>query len=297
MASQITQIKVSSIIPDPNQPRKYFNAEKIKTLKNSIKSHGIINPIIVQQQSTGKYLVIDGERRYRSAMELGMDSIPAIIEKPQQETERLVRQFNIQEQHEDWTPIEKAMAITNLAKTMKLSLPATCKLLNVSEADQRKYAAFAELTDKSAWVRNEIPLDYIQSMRSLKSHARSLTIKVLENDYTDADAKKLEAKVIKLIKKGVINRRGEITRLTDAFKKDPKSIAKFVEDADATPMSLFASTRARGAYYLRNLISSAGWVSNHGAKYLDAKDIKPDAQQVEIMKRAIKALNLVIAEA
>ncbi len=294
--SQITQIKVSNIIPDPNQPRKYFNAEKIKTLKNSIKSYGVINPIIVQQQSTGKYLVIDGERRYRSAIELGLESLPAIVEKPQQETQRLVRQFNIQEQHEEWTPIEKAMAITNLAKTMNLSLPAVCKLLNVSEQAQRRYAAFAELLDKDAWIRQEIPLDFAQSMHSLQSQSRTLTTKVLEKDFTASDAKKMETKVIRLIKKGVINRRGELTRLTDAFKKDPTAISKFINDADSTPMSLFTETRARGAYYLRNCVSSSLWVNNHGKKYLEAKDIKPDTQQIEVMKRAIKTLTLVIAQ-
>ncbi len=292
---QIVNLPISSIVADDNQPRKYFNAEKIKTLKNSIKSYGVMSPIIVQEMSKGKYLLVDGERRWRSSVELGLKDIPALIEAPQKETERLVRQFNIQEQHESWTPVEKAVAIVNLAKTMGLSLAAVCKLLNVTEQEQRKYVAFAELIDKDAWVRNEIPLDYAQTMRALKSQARTITHEILEKDYTVTDEKKLEAKIIKLIKKGVINKRNEITKLRDAFKKDPKSIEKFVSDADSTPMSLFASTKARGAYHLRNIVASSKWINGHVSAYLEAKDVKPDSHELTIMKKAVKDLNIVIA--
>ncbi len=167
--AQITQIKLTNIEADPNQPRKHFNAEKLKNLKNSISQHGIVNPIIVQELGKGQYLLVDGERRFRAAGLLGLKDVPAIIEKTQKETDRLVRQFNIQEQHESWSPAEKAIAVDKLSSQLGLTLAAVCKLLNVTEGDTRRYVAFSAIVDKDHWVRNEIPLDYANGISSLKN--------------------------------------------------------------------------------------------------------------------------------
>ncbi len=289
-------LKMSEIVPDPNQPRKYFNAEKIKTLKESIKKYGVMTPIDVMEVSKDKYLLMDGERRFRSATELKLKEIPAIISAPIGVTERLVRQFNMQEQHEAWTPVEKAVAITNISKEMKLPTSAVVKLLGLSTQDGQRYGAFAELLTKEAWVRNEIPLDYAMAVRGIVIQARHLTEKVLEKDFTNDDVKKIETKIIKLIKKGVITKRSEAARLKDAFKKDPKSIQHFIKDEDATPVSLFNSTKAKGAYHLRNVIQSSRWIIGHTAKYLETKDVKPSHEEIAYLKRAIRDLNLVIAQ-
>lgn len=294
---KITALKMSQVVPDENQPRRYFNAEKLKTLKNSIKQYGIISPIIVQEMGKGKYLLIDGERRFRAATELNLKEVPALIEKPQTETDRLVRQFNIQEQHEAWTPVEKAVSITSLSQLMGLSLPATCKLLNITEGDSRKYVAFAYLVDKQAWVRNEIPLDYALGLQSLKSHATRLSKDILGKEFTKEDEKKLEHRIIALIKSGAIKMRSDLVRLKDAFVKNPKSITTFLNDSKSTPTSLFLSTKAAGAYHLRNTHMSAGYVKYHGERFMLLRDVKISPENVKNFKYAITVLESLIESA
>ncbi len=294
-STQITQIPLKSIVPDENQPRKYFNAERIKTLKNSITQHGIVNPLIVQKMGTDKYLLVDGERRYRAATELKLDKVPAIVEEPQKETDRLVRQFNIQEQHEQWSPSEKAIAIDKLAAQMGIPLAAVCKLLNVTMNDSRRYIAFAGIIDKDTWVRNEVPLDYSTGVQSLNAAAKRISTNALEKEWTRGDAKKLEHRIVSLIKAGSIQGRNELTRLKDAFLKKPESINEFLTREKLTPMSLYLSTKAQGAHHLRNAQQNSRYVNLHGREFLKTKDVAVTPEHVIQFKAAIETLKELIA--
>lgn len=283
-------LAIEKVVPDENQPRKYFNAEKMKSLRASIKKYGIINPLVVQEISKGKYLLVDGERRFRAAKELGIKEIPALVEKPQSETERLTRQFNIQEQHEAWTPVEKAVAIENLSKQLGLSLKQTCELLNVTEGDTRRYSAFATLVDKETYIRNEVPLDYAEAFRGLKNITKAIMVDKLDKEFTRADEKQLEHRIIALIKTGIITKRSELTRLKDAFVKSPKSIEEFLKDKNATPMGLFMKTKAKGAYHLRNAVASSRYLTTHVHRFLELRDVKVSLEQFNVMRVAVQAL-------
>lgn len=288
-------LSITKIIPDENQPRKYFNAEKLKTLKNSISQHGIVNPLVVQEISKDKFLLVDGERRFRAATELKLKEVPVLIEKPQKETDRLVRQFNIQEQHESWTPVEKAIAIDRLSVQMGLSLPQTCKLLNVTEGDARRYVAFSAVIDKDTWVKNEVPLDYAQGIAALKAAVRRLSEAELEKEFDRAGEKKLELRIIQGIKHGDIARRSDLVRLKDAFTKSPKAITEYLTNSKATPASLYISTKAKGAYNLRNAYMSAGYVVYHGNEFLKVRDVKLSAANISNFKAAIEVLKELVA--
>ena len=78
--SSITMINTSLIIPNKYQPRKVFDEASINSLANSIKTYGIINPILVRKKDD-KYEIIAGERRFRAAKLLGLTEIPVIIKK------------------------------------------------------------------------------------------------------------------------------------------------------------------------------------------------------------------------
>ncbi len=289
----IKDIPIEQITPDANQPRKYFNAEKMKTLIKSIKSYGIKQPLIVQEVGKDKYLISVGERRYRAAKELKLDTVPCLVEAAKSETERLVEQFNVEEQHEQWTPVEKAVAISTLSDKMGLSLMDTCKLLNVAGQDVRRYAAFAELADKSTWVKNEVPLDMAYGLRSLKSVTKKLMENELEEQFTRGDEKKMEHRIVDLIKSGDIKSRGDLARLKDSFTKKPASIKEFMS-TKATPDELYHSSKARGAYLLRNCHTHAAWVHSHGDAFLKLRDVKITAEQQQTFERAAATLKRLI---
>ncbi len=108
-----TEIPISQIDPNVNQPRKTFDEVALSELANSIRIHGVISPIILVNQPNGRYMIIAGERRWRASKKAGLLTIPAIVRNytPQQ-----VKEISLIEnlQREDLNPIETAIAIKQL---------------------------------------------------------------------------------------------------------------------------------------------------------------------------------------
>ncbi|HHX60496.1 MAG TPA: ParB/RepB/Spo0J family partition protein [Epulopiscium sp.] len=116
---QIRDIPIIDIEPNPWQPRKVFNEINIKELSESISIHGVIQPIIVQENGT-KYTIIAGERRWRAARVAGLTEIPAIVRLfSHQESLEIALIENIQRQ--DLNTIELACAYQYLGDQFSLT--------------------------------------------------------------------------------------------------------------------------------------------------------------------------------
>ena len=115
----LSRLDIDDIKPNENQPRKTFDPEKIEDLANSIKEHGVIQPLVVRKVETG-YEIVAGERRWRAARQAGLKEIPCIVRELSDEQNML---FAIIEnmQREDLNPIEEAEGlermITNFGMT------------------------------------------------------------------------------------------------------------------------------------------------------------------------------------
>ncbi len=109
----VAEIDIRLIDPNKNQPRKTFDAASLKELSESIKQHGIIQPIVVNDQGGGRYMIIAGERRFRASIIAGLKTVPVIIKKY---SARQIKEVSIIEnlQREDLNPIEAARAIKEL---------------------------------------------------------------------------------------------------------------------------------------------------------------------------------------
>jgi ParB family chromosome partitioning protein len=108
----VTEIDVSSIFANPNQPRKVFDEGALKELADSIAKHGVIMPIIVNK-SGDRYMIIAGERRFRASKIAGLSKVPVIIKTY---NERQIKEISLIEnlQREDLNPIEAATAMRSL---------------------------------------------------------------------------------------------------------------------------------------------------------------------------------------
>ena len=118
---QVRLLPISSISPNPQQPRKIFEEEQLDDLAASIKQHGIIQPLIViAAEGIDRYTLIAGERRLRAARIAGLKDVPAIVRTASQQ-EQL--EFAIIEnvQREDLNPIERARAYQNLADQFSMT--------------------------------------------------------------------------------------------------------------------------------------------------------------------------------
>lgn len=109
----VDEISINLIKPNVNQPRKIFDQDALKELADSIKVHGIIQPIVLNKEEDGSFMIIAGERRYRAAKLAGLEYVPAIIKNY---TPKQVKEISIIEnlQREDLNPIEAARAIKQL---------------------------------------------------------------------------------------------------------------------------------------------------------------------------------------
>ncbi len=110
----IYQIDIEKVAPNPDQPRKYFNENAQKELEESIKVHGVLQPLILAKRGDG-FVIVAGERRYRAAKAIGMSSLPAIVK---QIDDSLMREISLIEnlQREDLNAIEEAEAIEELMR-------------------------------------------------------------------------------------------------------------------------------------------------------------------------------------
>lgn len=106
-------VLIQDIKPNPNQPRREFTAEALKELSESIKQHGVLQPIVLVTAKSGGYTLIAGERRWRAAKTAGLTEIPAIVRTLDNQAQLEVALIeNIQ--REDLTPLEMATALIKL---------------------------------------------------------------------------------------------------------------------------------------------------------------------------------------
>ncbi len=106
-------VPVDEIVPNPYQPRRNFPEEELLELAESIRTHGMLQPIVVRERD-GRYEIIAGERRWRAAKLAGLDRVPAIIREVESEEEMLVFALVENLQREDLNPVEKALALKKL---------------------------------------------------------------------------------------------------------------------------------------------------------------------------------------
>lgn len=109
----LAQIDPEQVRANPNNPRRFFNEERLDLLRTSIQEVGILVPIIVYRSADdpNEYILMDGERRWRSALDLGLPVVPANVIAVPDPLDNLLRMFNIHNVREDWPLISVALSL------------------------------------------------------------------------------------------------------------------------------------------------------------------------------------------
>ncbi len=118
--SDLRQIKLTEIVPDPDQPRRQFDDGSLDELATSIKEHGVIQPIVVTPHKGG-YMIVAGERRYRATERAGLDKIPALV-RTLSDQHKLEVSLIENLQRRDLNPLETATAYLKLRDQFNLTL-------------------------------------------------------------------------------------------------------------------------------------------------------------------------------
>ena len=126
-------LRISEIEPNKSQPRTDFDEEAIATLADSIRQHGLLQPLLVRPLDNGSYQIVAGERRWRACRMLGLEEIPVIIkELSDKETKQVALIENLQ--RENLNPIEEALGYQDLMENYNMTQESVAKIVGKSRS-------------------------------------------------------------------------------------------------------------------------------------------------------------------
>jgi len=183
---KIIEIKIEQISPNPYQPRRIFDPEKINELAQSISEHGIFQPIIVKAQKDG-YMIVSGERRYRAAKQVGLKTIPSIIRAydPGKVAEiSLVENL----QRENLSPIEEAEAYSTIMRTMEITQKTLAEKIGKSRSYVTNIIGLLNLPEEvqTMLLTSQISMAHARVLSKLDDALRikELAKKIVEQDLS-----------------------------------------------------------------------------------------------------------------
>ena len=145
--SQMTEIDIAEIIPNPTQPRTQFDEEALDELADSIRQLGIIQPITVKKSGDSKYIIISGERRWRAAQRADLKSLPAYVREVDDENlHAMALVENIQRQ--DLNAIEIALGMQRLIEECNLTQDALSEKVGKKRSTVSNYMRLLKLPDE-----------------------------------------------------------------------------------------------------------------------------------------------------
>ena len=190
----IREIKLTEIEPNKAQPRKSFDSEKLELLADSIKNHGIIQPIIVKKLDSGFYQIIAGERRWRAARLAGLKSIPVVIKDyDKKEVMEIALIENLQ--REDLNPMEESEGYKNLMDEFNLTQEEISERVGKSRSAIANSLRLLNLSDhlKEMLVDDKLSSGHARALLSLEDKQIQLKAaeKIIDEGLSVRETEKL----------------------------------------------------------------------------------------------------------
>ena len=186
-SSNLNEIEIAQIEPNPNQPRREFDQEALQELANSIHELGIIQPITLRKIEGQKYQIIAGERRWRASQLAGLTKIPAyIVSVEDQNAMEMALVENIQ--REDLNAIEIALAYQHLADTSGMTQAKISERVGKSRAAVTNYMRLLKLPAQVqiALKNHEIEMGHARALLAIESPSQQIKLfkEVQQHQYS-----------------------------------------------------------------------------------------------------------------
>lgn len=162
---RIQKLFITQISPMPGQPRVHFDDEELLELAESIKTYGILQPLIVSSAGDDNYVLIAGERRWRASQIAGLDKVPAIV-RNQKHQERLEIALIENVQRVDLSPLEQAVSIERLRNEFGLSYTIIAKRLGKAGSTVNNMVRLLQLPEPALLA--------LQKKQITEGHARAI---------------------------------------------------------------------------------------------------------------------------
>jgi ParB family transcriptional regulator, chromosome partitioning protein len=168
---RVEAIPVDKLQPNPHQPRSYFDEAALRELADSIKRHGVVQPLVVTPVRDGKYTLVAGERRWRATKLAGLKTVPAIV-RDRAALEQLEVALIENVQRVDLNPLEQAVSVERLHEQFNLSYDDIAKRLGKAASTVNNTVRLLQLPENAR--------DALAAGRISEGHARAIL--ALKND-------------------------------------------------------------------------------------------------------------------
>ncbi len=162
---RIQKLPIEDLQPNPNQPRQHFDREALEQLAESIKNHGILQPLVVSPLPDGKYAIIAGERRWRASRIAGLLKVPAVA-RTTEELERLEIAIVENVQRVDLSPLEQAVSVERLHQQFNMTYDAVAKRLGKATSTVNNIVRLLQLPEAARAALHE--------QKITEGHARAI---------------------------------------------------------------------------------------------------------------------------
>lgn len=234
-------VRVADLIPDPAQPRKTMDPEKLERLANSMKAQGQLQPIRVRwSQEQDKFVIISGERRWRAAQKIGLEKLACqIVEGVLGEDTKTAQQIIENLHREDVPPMAVAQSYQSLIETHGWTQKKVADELGVTQAEVSRYLALLELDPQvQQKIREEVISPSVASplSRLPKSEQRKMATTIIRkglsrDDVTAAVQQKVGRRNHKASKQGkrMVCRLSDGTSVTIGHSTEVLTLERFIE--------------------------------------------------------------------
>lgn len=244
-SSNLNEVEITQIAPNPNQPRREFDPEALQELANSIGELGIIQPITLRKVEGGKYQIIAGERRWRASQLAGLTKIPAyIVSVEDQGVMEMALVENIQ--REDLNAIEIALAYQHLAETTGMTQAKISERVGKSRAAVTNYMRLLKLPAQiqMALKNRDIDMGHARALLSLESPSAQLKLfkDVHRNGYS---VRKVE-EMVQMVKNGDTLQNARKTVAPNQLPLEYSILRDRLSDLFKTKVQMTCSAQSKG---------------------------------------------------
>lgn len=245
-SSNLNEIDIHQIVPNPNQPRREFDEEAMEELANSIREMGIITPITLRQMPDGKYQIIAGERRWRASQKAGLKTLPAYIRTVEDES---VMEMALVEniQREDLNAIEIALAYQHLLETTGMTQAKISDRVGKSRTAVTNYMRLLKLPAQIQMALKDKVIDMGHARALLALDSPTLQIKLFKDIQKNNYSVRKVEEIVQLLKSGhnPLSVKQVVTGKS-TLSKDQEELKKKLSDLFQTKVQVSCSLRGKG---------------------------------------------------
>lgn len=245
-SSNLNEIDIHQIVPNPNQPRREFDEEAMEELANSIREMGIITPITLRQMPDGKYQIIAGERRWRASQKAGLKTLPAYIRTVEDES---VMEMALVEniQREDLNAIEIALAYQHLLETTGMTQAKISDRVGKSRTAVTNYMRLLKLPAQIQMALKDKVIDMGHARALLALDSPTLQIKLFKDIQKNNYSVRKVEEIVQLLKSGhdPLSVKQRVTGKS-TLSKDQEELKKKLSDLFQTKVQVSCSLKGKG---------------------------------------------------